>query len=376
MKRILMISVGLAVALCARSQADVTSAYNANKQGDFAKAAEYIDKAINDPKAAGKEKTWRYRGDIYLNIVGSPDVSVQFPNAAQICKESYFKALELDTKQEYLQETKAGLGSLQSSVLTMAGKQYESSDFCGAYGSFAVTDEISKRFGIVDSAAIYNAATCAERCGKMEEALAGYQESAKIGYNVPLVYSLIVNLYNKLGKPEEANRTLSEARSKFPKDAELLRAEVNVYLVDKKYDKALGLLKDLTAQDPSNEMIWFVLGVTYENLGKIDEQEAAYTRALEINPKYFDALFNLGALYYNIRVNKLRECDNIPPREQAKSEACLSEANKSLNRAIGSFEKAYAERPTDKDIITALKEAYVRVGNFEGKKKMEEALSK
>ncbi|MFM9004767.1 MAG: tetratricopeptide repeat protein, partial [Flavobacteriales bacterium] len=283
MKRLIVIFIALALTRDVIAQADVTSAYNANKQGDFAKAAEFIEKAIKDPKAAAKEKTWRYRGDIYLNIAGTSDVSVQFPNATQMCKESYFKALELDTKQEYMQETKAGLGSLQSLVLTMAGKQYESNDFCGAFASFAVTDEISKRFGIVDSAAIYNAATCAERCGKMEEALAGYQESAKIGYNVPLVYGLIVNIYNKTGKPEEANRTLTEARTKFPKDAELLRTEVNIYLVDKKYDKALGLLKDLTVQDPSNEMIWFVLGVTYENLGNAAEQEAAYKKALEIN---------------------------------------------------------------------------------------------
>ena len=52
-----MISVGLAMALQTSAQADVTSAYNANKQGDYAKAAEYIEKAINDPKAVTKEKT-------------------------------------------------------------------------------------------------------------------------------------------------------------------------------------------------------------------------------------------------------------------------------------------------------------------------------
>ena len=87
MKRILMISLGLAMALSARSQADVTSAYNANKQGDYAKAAEYIEKAINDPKAATKEKTWRYRGDIYLSIAGNPELIAQFPNAVQLCKD-------------------------------------------------------------------------------------------------------------------------------------------------------------------------------------------------------------------------------------------------------------------------------------------------
>lgn len=374
MKRILIISVGLAMALQTSAQADVTSAYNANKQGDFAKAAEYIDKAINDPKAVTKEKTWRYRGEIYLSIASSPELSPQFPNAVQTCKESYFKSMEIDSKKEWIQENTTGLSTLQALVLENAGKQYEGNDFCGAMGNFSVARDISTRFGIVDSAAIYNGAFCAERCGKMEEALAGYQESAKIGYNVPQVYGSIVELYNKMGKKDEAVKTLSDARAKYPKDADLLRAEVNVYLTDQKYDQALGLLKDLTAQDPLNEMIWFVLGVTNEKLGKVAEQEAAYLKALEINPKYFDALFNLGATYYNQGVEKYKECDKIPPREAAKYDGCVIDANKIFAKSIGYFETAYGERSTDKDIINALKEAYVRVGNMEGKKRMEEAL--
>ena len=369
-----MISVGLAMALQTSAQADVTSAYNANKQGDFAKAAEYIEKAINDPKAVTKEKTWRYRGDIYLSIASKPELKEQFPNAVQLCKESYFKSMEIDTKKEWIQENTAGLSSLQAMVLESAASQYGSNDFCGASGSFSVARDISERFKIVDSVAIYNGAYCAERCGKMEEALAGYQESAKIGYNVPGVYGSIVELYNKMGKKEEAVKTLSEARAKYPKDSELLRAEVNVYLTEQKYDQALGLLKDLTAQDPSNEMIWFVLGVTYEKLGKVSDQETAYLKALEINPKYFDALFNLGATYYNQGVEKYKECDKIPPREAAKYDSCVKDANTIFAKSIGYFETGYNERPTDKDIINALKEAYVRVGNMEGKKKMEDAL--
>ena len=374
MKRILMISVGLAMALQTSAQADVTSAYNANKQGDYAKAAEYIEKAINDPKAVTKEKTWRYRGDIYLSIATKPELTAQFPNAVQLCKESYFKSMEIDTKKEWIQENTAGLSSLQAMMLESAASQYGSNDFCGASGSFAVARDISERFKIVDSVAIYNGAYCAERCGKLEEALAGYQESAKIGYNVPSVYGSIVELYNKMGKKEEAVKTLSEARAKYPKDSELLRAEVNVYLTEQKYDQALSLLKDLTSQDASNEMIWFVLGVTYEKLGKVADQEAAYLKALEINPKYFDALFNLGATYYNQGVEKYKECDKIPPREAAKYDACVKDANTIFAKSIGYFETGYNERPTDKDIINALKEAYVRVGNMEGKKKMEEAL--
>ena len=52
----------------AHGQKQVVSAYNANKAGKYADAATYIDEAITVEKAALKEKTWRYRGEIYLNI--------------------------------------------------------------------------------------------------------------------------------------------------------------------------------------------------------------------------------------------------------------------------------------------------------------------
>ena len=50
------------------AQKDVVSAYNANQDGDYLKAAEFIDQAILDEKANVKEKTWRYRGNIYTNL--------------------------------------------------------------------------------------------------------------------------------------------------------------------------------------------------------------------------------------------------------------------------------------------------------------------
>ena len=60
--------MGLAICFQTFGQKEVVSAYNANKEGDFASAATYIEQAILNPKANVKNKTWRYRGEIYLNI--------------------------------------------------------------------------------------------------------------------------------------------------------------------------------------------------------------------------------------------------------------------------------------------------------------------
>jgi tetratricopeptide (TPR) repeat protein len=376
MEKISLMIVALIITTISYAQPDVTSAYNANKGGEYDVASQYIEKAIKDPKAAAKEKVWRYRGSIYLNIASSPKYSPMFPDAINLSKESFFKAMEIDTDKEYINENTMSLSSLQSLVLEKASTEYQSQDFCNAATHFKISNDISSKFSILDSAAIFNTAFCNDRCGKTAEAIEGYKASAAIGYNVPSVYMYIADLYTKDGKTDEAKKILSEARAKYPKDIELLRSEVNMLLGDQKYDQALELLVALTKEDSKNETIWFVLGATYEKLGKVSDQEAAYKKAVEINPKYYDALFNLGATYYNQGVEQLKECDKIPPRESAKFDACTAAATGTFNKSIEQFERAYNEKPTDKEIMSALMEAYVRVGNVEGQKKMKDLLAK
>ncbi len=376
MKKILSIFLFMSIVLTGFSQPDVTSAFNANKAGDYDKAVSFIEKSLSDPKATGKEKTWRYRGNIYLNVLGSPDHSAKYPNAAQLAKESYFKAMELDNSNDYINENKVALANIQALILEKASRQYETGDFCSAADNFLVSGEISSKFGIIDSASIFNNAYCNDRCGKYDLAIAGYQKSGDLGYNVPDVYIYISDIYTKQGKIEDAKKAVSAARAKYPSHAELLRSEVNFLLNEQKYDQALELLKSLAAKDDANETIWFVLGATHEKLGNLDEQEKAYKKAIELNPKYYDALFNLGATYYNRGVEKLKECDKIPPREKAKYDDCVAQGDVFFTKSVENLERAYNEKPTDKEIVSALMEAYARTGNLEGNKKLRAELDK
>ena len=102
--------VALATCVQGYGQKEVVSAYNANKEGDFATAAVYIEQAIENPKANVKNKTWRYRGEIYLNISRDSALFAAYPDALVRAKESYFKAQELDARGSYKSEIQVGLG--------------------------------------------------------------------------------------------------------------------------------------------------------------------------------------------------------------------------------------------------------------------------
>ena len=365
---------GMALAIVGFAQPDVTTAYNLNKEMKYEEAATYIDKAITDPKASAKVKTWRYRGIIYFNMANDPALAAKYPNALQTSQESFFKSMELDPKGEYLEDTRANLNDLQILVLNGAQNSYAGGDFCSAAVNFKSAAAISDKFQLVDSTAIFNAAYCFDKCGKNEEAIAGYNRCGEIGYSVPLVYLYISDIHLRAGNKELSAKVLAEARAKYPKDVELLRGEVNQLLQDEKYAEAEQLLKSLTDRDPSNESVWFVLGVTYEKLNKVPEQEAAYKKAIELKPDYYDALFNLGASFYNKGVSVLKECDKIPPREMAKYDDCVAKSKVDFGNAVSNLETAFNLRSTDKDVISALMEAYARMENTEGVARMKALL--
>jgi tetratricopeptide (TPR) repeat protein len=374
MKKFAVFMTGMALAIVGFAQPDVTTAYNLNKEMKYEEAATYIDKAITDPKASAKVKTWRYRGIIYYNMANDPALAAKYPKAIQTSQESFFKSMELDPKGEYLDDTKANLNDLQALVLNGAQNSYAGGDFCSAAINFKSAAAISDKFQLVDSTAIFNAAYCFDKCGNNEEAIAGYNRCGEIGYSVPLVYLYISDIHLRAGNKELSANVLANARAKYPKDVELLRGEVNQLLQDEKYAEAEQLLKSLTDRDPSNESVWFVLGVTYEKLNKVPEQEAAYKKAIELKPDYYDALFNLGASFYNKGVAVLKECDKIPPREMAKYDDCVAKSKVDFGNAVSNLETAFNLRSTDKDVISALMEAYARMENMEGVKRMKALL--
>ena len=345
------------------SQKEVVSAYNANKEGDYAAAVTYIEQAIDNPKANVKNKTWRYRGDIYLNVSRDSLLFAQFPNALTLAKESYLKAQELDTKGSYSQEIKIGLGGVQTAASNEGIGRYSSGDFGSAGAFFDLSAEIAQAFEVVDTMAIYNAALCYEKADQLELAVARYEACADIGYQIPNVYLFISNLYRNHEMDSLALETLSEARKLFPREQGLIIEELNIYLTNQEFDKAQENLILAAEQDPTNEILWFSLGSVQDELGETDAAIENYRKALEIAPDHFDSNYNLGALFYNEAVVLINEANDIWARTAAekKKVAELKEQYEVLlNEAKPYLEKAHEVDPNDQSTMVSLREIYVR----------------
>ena len=349
------------------AQKEVVSAYNANKEGDYATAASYIEQAIENPKANVKNKTWRYRGEIYLNISKDSTLFAAFPDALTIAKDSYMKAKELDTKGSYAQECQIGLGQVQMAASNAGITQYNTGDFGRAGGFFDLSAEIASAFEATDTMALYNSALCYEKAGNVELAVARYQACADIQYQVPNVFLFISNLYRTSGQEDLALQTLADARKAYPREQSLIIEELNIYLTNEEFDKAKENLALAAEQDPTNEILWFSLGSVLDNLGNADEAIEAYLKALEVKADYFDANYNLGALYFNQAVQGINEANDMWKPRMTKTE---SDAQKKLEddaKALFATAKPYLEAAhavdaDDVETMRSLRDVYARTG--------------
>ncbi|MDP4588654.1 MAG: tetratricopeptide repeat protein, partial [Flavobacteriales bacterium] len=120
--------------------------------------------------------------------------------------------------------------------------------------------------------------------------------------------------------------------------------------------------------------LWFSLGTVSDNLGKLEEAEAAYLKAVEVKPDYFDANYNLGAMYFNQGVQKIKLANEIPPRENAKYKAMVDKANADFEKALPYLERAFELDGQDQSTIKSLRDIYARTGNDEGLLKMSKLL--
>ena len=248
MKHFLMI-IGCLFTLSIMGQKEVVSAYNANKDGDYRAASTYIEQAIIVEKSKTKEKTWRYRGNIYLNISRDTTLAMEFPNALRTAMESFLKAQEYDVKGRYEDEIKLGLANVQTDANGFGITHYNTTSFDKAGVSFDLASEVARKFDMVDTMAIYNAALCYEKAGLNDLAIDRYKECADIEYQVPNVFLFISTLYRNAENDEEALKILQGARVTYPREQSLIIEELNIYLTNQDFERAKANLELAAEQD-------------------------------------------------------------------------------------------------------------------------------
>lgn len=206
----------------------------------------------------------------------------------------------------------------------------------------------------------------------------GFVENDTI-YNSPnmqsSMYRSVGSIYLNMGdvldesKKEEkkeyyhkALEVLKEGKTKFPGDYDLLLSLGNTYLKDGDQQGFVNAMKEAIAQDPTNHVLYYNIGVVSADLKMKDESKAAYKKAIEIKPDYTDAYINLAALILSREKEINQEISDLPIKLNKKNRTKLANLKKEkttvYKEAITYLEGAYKFDKTNTALLSTMKNIY------------------
>lgn len=377
MKKFAIIILGLLITSQVYSQPNQrTAAFNHLRYGRLDKAKEAIDKAAEHPRTMDDERTWFYRGNVYLAIHLTEEE--QYMNlddeALNKAYEAYSKALQLDEKQQYTDEINERILVVAEQFFNEGVNFYNLNEFGRAADSFQKSGSISGSLGIVDSVAFFYTAQSAFFAEQFDIAKQYFTQLHQLNYNEPAIYRFLAEVFKVEEDMDAALAAIKQGRERFPDDFSLIIEETNIYLATNEQDKAMELLQLAIEKDDTNPTLFFAVGTNFDQMGDFEEAEKNYLRAIELDPDYFDPNYNLGALYVNKAIEITEQANALPLTEEKKYNELKEQSDDLLRKSIPYLRKADELNPDDIFVLRTLRDIYARLGMLDELKEIDQRL--
>jgi hypothetical protein len=369
------------------------------KKEKLAAAEKAVDDAVKSPDNASSWEAWFHKGRFYNAMSGMDNserlkaqitqkaVKAEYPKSAMMAVEAFANAIKNipTTDKKAGKEVIKALAEAQGMLNVYGQELYNAQDIEGAYQNFKsslTAHDLLKANGgksTLDKEADYigqlrTVGQLANYLKKPMDAVPYFKKLIDIKADTAFVYEGLYAAY--IDKDEAtAIKYLEEGRQKYPDETSLLFNEINLYLRKGKLDVLIDKLKQGIAKEPSNASLYFTLGNVYDNLGQ-QEKDAAkaaeydaeavkyYNKTLELDSKNVDAIYSIGAGYYNKAAKFSQELKKLESDFSKEGQKKYNEIEKKMqdefDKALPYFQKAEGFNPNDQNTLIALKEIYAR----------------
>ena len=341
----------------------------------------------NIVKPKDKAKMYMYLGKTYLyyGMLGAVDAQIMEDIKANEAKveENTIPAFKksLEASDYYEEDINQFIQPLAGMSLQGGVAMFQEKKYAEAYEAFVAAGEMRSALGVLDTLAYYNAGLAADFAEKYDDAVKNYQICADAGYGGDAkIFQLLIQVLNKQngGKPSEATLAAIQAGKKlYPTDKFMIVEEFNYHYLNGDSEKAQQSLKEAIAVSPNDPILHFTIGVTFDDMAtkafqekKGEDAEAyinkaieSYDNAIKLDEKYFDALYNMGALYNNYSFELQSLSQNIS--DMALMEKEEARAKEMLFKGIPYLEKAHEIMPNEPNTLKMLKSMYFTSENDE-----------
>ncbi|WP_304062711.1 tetratricopeptide repeat protein [Pedobacter glucosidilyticus] len=323
-----------------------------------------IDKATVHEKTLNSPEAWSYKALIYSAIAVTDTVNMSNADAAfKTAQEAIAKAKELDKEGKEKNNIDNSERNLSIVMQNRGVSAFNKKDYKTAYTSFKYISDVMP----TDSLYSMYTAIAANSAQMTDEAIKYYNKTLELNTKNPALYQELGRLYMAKADTANALKVIEAGRALHPNNLNLIYDELNVYLARGQASKQISKIESAIAQEPKNKTLHFVAGVAYASNKQFDKAEEAYNKALEIDPSYADAVYNLAVIYIdrgNAFINQANALPNTKNNE-AKYNALKGQFNAQLTKALPLLEKARELNPKDRNVAKALREVYVKLNKLD-----------
>ncbi|MDP4277719.1 MAG: tetratricopeptide repeat protein [Bacteroidota bacterium] len=345
-------------------------------------AQEAILPALKDSTTKNLASTWFTAGEVY-NAIFEEQQKKQWTtkNGDQnLMGESLVNALNAYVKADSLDRLPNEKGKVKPKFtnkivdrtmrfqrgFTDAGSYYYSNkDYVKAlsmFGSYLSYPSIPflKNKGLEKDTLIsrltYYCGLCATQANKPEVAVKYYEQVKDNNADSAWIYARLCDDYSMLKDTANMVRIFQLGAQKFPKEPFYARNLINFYIYKNQMPQAMEWIGKALQQDDKSAALWNVKGRLLENDKKLDDAADCYNKAITLDPKFSDALGNLGRIYYNQAVEELDRVNAIRDDKTYRKEKVKLKTM--FEKARPYFEKAYEINPDERDYVVALRGIY------------------
>lgn len=212
-----------------------------------------------------------------------------------------------------------------------------------------------------EAVTIFNKAIDAHVSNDLEEAETLYNQLIASNSANEIVYHNLLNIYKVQGENQLLIALCKEGLIRYTNNSkDFIDELVNHYLNTSNNAKALEYLYLGLNKFPKNADYHFIKGLIYDKSRRYNAAIKAYKKTIHYNSNHFDALYNLGAIYYTKGVEHYKVMDlNKDNHEKYKTE-CNAYVNLFLT-GLPCFEKAHQLDPSHISTMQALLVIYDRL---------------
>ncbi len=400
MKKLSFLGLCLLTAFAASAQNNLVKEVERTiKSGgvNYADARAQIAPALTNEESKNNAFTWYIAGklefacydDLYgKKAIGQPVDGKEIGNALINGYKMYMQALPLDTVVN--EKGKVKTKHSKDIVKTIAGHYgdfdnaarflWEAQDFKGAYTAWDIYLTLPQHKAFAKELALspdsimgelaYNQALAAWQADCLDSALIAFDRARAFGYNKKQLYDYAISVAVQKGKNDVVYDYAAEGHKLYGKeDSKFISLVINGYIESKDYAKAQATIEEALALDPTNGELYDVMGIIYESQKNDEKAVECYKKAIELNPTFARAQYNLGR---KICEKAYAVSDGAKDATQAEYLKLREEQIDPLFREAAShLEEAYKLDENQRDALRYLRNIYYNLNDEENLKRIE-----